>query len=213
MKFEDLLQYTYQCAFFDLSTLAQLSGESKRYLSLQLHRWVQSGKIIALKRGLYMVSEQYRKQPLNSAYLANHLLTPSYLSCAWALSYYGMIPEMTVTHTSVTPRKTCQYINAVGRFKYQHIKQSLFFGYRSIQLLNVPVYIASPEKALLDLWYFETQEWSLARLKAMRFQSLTLITLEQLKQDACRFESPRIQRALVAWEQMVEEITLGEEIE
>ena len=199
MKYEDLLTKLGNHTFFDLATVVQLTDERRETVQVQLYRWCKTGKLLPLRRKMYALPEPYITRPINPAELANHLYRPSYLSSHWALGYYGLIPERVVVHTSISSRVTRTFENALGRFSYRHVKPSAFFGYRPIQIDQRKVLIAEPEKALLDLWYLETGQWTQGRLSEMRFQNMELVDSARLQAYAERFESPRIVDTAGKW--------------
>ena len=51
------------------------------------------GKLIRLKRGLYVVSPDESGKLLSTELIGNHIYGPSYISMESALRYYGLIPE------------------------------------------------------------------------------------------------------------------------
>lgn len=51
---------------------------------------VRIGTLTRLKKGLYTLSDNPQ---LSKEMVANHLQGLSYISCHWALSYYGLLPE------------------------------------------------------------------------------------------------------------------------
>ncbi|MDX2110777.1 MAG: hypothetical protein SFY80_11105 [Verrucomicrobiota bacterium] len=190
MKFEELLSLPSDPPWFDLVTLAQMTGENKGALTHQLSRWSREGKVLPLRRGVYALADAYRKQRVQPAALANALYTPSYLSGLWALGFYGLIPEMVISFTSVSTRVTRQFENAFGNFHYSNMKQSAFFGYEARMIDGVSVLIAAPEKALLDHWHLTPGVWTSERLDAMRYQNYELVDKVKLRTAAARFESP-----------------------
>ncbi|MBI4607073.1 MAG: hypothetical protein HY721_34345 [Planctomycetes bacterium] len=200
MRFERLLTLVGHLPFFDLPMLVQLSGARRATLRTQLHRWNLQGRIIPLRRALYALAPPHRRVEVHPAFLANQMYRPSYLSFHWALSYYGLIPERAVAYTSASTRVPRRFENAFGRFRYTHIKKEAFFGYRSVRIGSHGVLVASPEKALLDLWHVEKGPWSVERMAAMRFQGLELVDRAGLLESARRFRSPRLLRAARAWE-------------
>ena len=129
MKFDELLKRVREVPFFDITTVAQISGESKESIRVQLHRWVKKGKLISLRRGLYSLTETYRRQPLSPLRVANELYKPSYLSGLWVLSFLGLIPEMVVGYTCISTRVTRSFTNVFGKFIYYNIKPDCFFGF------------------------------------------------------------------------------------
>jgi len=47
---------------------------------------MDSGKVLELRRGLYTLSDTYRKVPVHASAIAHALYPPSYLSLEWALA-------------------------------------------------------------------------------------------------------------------------------
>lgn len=117
---------------------------------VQLHRFVKKGYLISPKRGLYL----FPKAKIDELELARLLYSPSYISLETALNYYGMIPDIPLSVTSVTTVTTKKIKTDFGQFYYQKIKPELFFGYKIIPAQDEGVIcMASPEKALLDFEY------------------------------------------------------------
>lgn len=188
----------------------QLSGESPSLVRTQLYRWMKSGKVLALRRQMYTLADIYRQTPVQTYLLANVLYQPSYLSCEWALGYFGLIPEKVTVHTSVTPRVPRHFNNAFGAFHYAHVKAEYFFGFATYAVDRREVRMAEPEKALLDLWHLQPGEWSLERMQDMRFQQFELVRIERLRAYAAKFKSPRLLRAARNWE-LVAQAEAGQE--
>lgn len=118
-----------------------------------LTRWVAKGYLVPLRNGVYAFKE-WLKTPNAHFISACMMYRPSYITGYSALAYYGMIPEFVAQITCVTTLKTCTFTNDFGYFAYQHIKPELFVGYEPVSVANQrSFYIASPEKALLDLLY------------------------------------------------------------
>lgn len=199
MRFRDLLAQLSIFPYFDMPTVRRLSGQAPNQVRTQVHRWLKTGKILALRRQMYALADPYRKVPISTARLANDLYSPSYLSGLWALGYFGMIPEKVVVYTSLTPRSPRRFTNAFGTFQYFHIKQTYFFGFSATPMNQQSVWLAEPEKALLDLWHLQPGEWSLERMRGMRFQLFELVHKEKLKRYAKKFNSPRLLRAVQNW--------------
>ena len=204
MTFDRLVKEFGSFPFFDLSTVLQISGENESNVRTQLHRWMKSGKITALRRGMYSISDMYRKAVLYLAVLANELYKPSYLSLLWALNYYGVFPEKVVTYTSVTSRVPRAFTNQFGVFQYSHVKQSCFFGFSAHIIQGQSIWLADPEKALLDMWHLNAGEWSVERLSSMRFQNFELVDNKKLMGYAEQYKSPRLFRAVQEWETLEE---------
>jgi hypothetical protein len=199
MRLETFLRAVGPLPCFDLPLAEQVIGKPRRQIVTQLSRWISGGHLIPLRRGLYSVSEGLRKAPLSPLQVANELYRPSYLSGLWALGYYGIIPERVVLFTSVTTRVTRRFVNTLGEFAYSNIRKDLFRDFSKRTIDGAGVWIADPEKALLDHWHLHSGEWSPERMTAMRFQSFEMIDTGKLGTMAARFP-PRVRRAVAAWE-------------
>jgi len=147
-----------------------------RYPRNKIGKMLKSGDLIALKSGLYILSEQYQK-PLSLETAANLLYGPSYVSLEYALAYYGLIPEIAYQVTSVTNARKKVYYTAVGTFTYHQLKQEYYsLGYR-VQKTDTSAYlIASPEKALCDKLYLTKPQANAAALEVFLSENLRLDT-------------------------------------
>ena len=113
---------------------------------------VQSGKLLQLKRGLYVVSPQISDRQLSLELVANHMYGPSYVSLHYALRHYGLIPERVSMITSVTTRHTRSFQNELALFSYRGVGDDYFpIGVRSQEEDGISYLIATPEKALCDM--------------------------------------------------------------
>jgi len=158
--------------------------------------WQKRGLIIKLRKGLYILNEKDRKIHPSRIFLANSLYSPSYVSTEYALGYYDLIPEKVEDVTSITTKKTAKFTNSFGTFLYQHLKTSLFFGFTEIEDENeIPVFVAEPEKAVLDFIYLNLQDlkdkgkdiFSLS----YRFQNLDILKRKKLTDYARKYENRR----------------------
>ena len=129
----------------------------------------QSGLLIRLKRGLFVVAPMVHSQPLSKELIANHIYGPSYLSLQTALSFYGLIPERVHTVCSMTTKRSSSFINPLGNFDYITVPAAYFaIGIRQEIVNNNYAYlIATPEKALCDM-IVETKGLKLQSIKAMQ---------------------------------------------
>jgi len=113
----------------------------------------QEGKIIRLKRGMYVVSPDINKQLLSMELIANHIYGPSYVSMESALRYYGLIPEQVYTVRSMIVNRSRKFENSIGYFEYITVPEKYYpIGITQQTTLGKYTYlIASPEKALCDM--------------------------------------------------------------
>lgn len=111
-----------------------------------------TGKVIRLKKGLYVVDPKISRVALSTELIANHLYAPSYVSMQTALRYYDLIPEAVYTTQSMTLKHTRSFDTPIGRFEYQMMSREAFhIGITSINKQSYAFLMATPEKALCDL--------------------------------------------------------------
>lgn len=199
MEFADLVKLVGPMPCFDLALLAQAFDDRRDALLVQLSRWMKQGKVIGLRRGVYTLSDTYRRAPIVPAALAGQLYRPSGLSGLWALAHHDLIPERVVWLTSVTPRVPRRFVNRFGTFDYRNLKQESFFGLQMTSIGGQSVVVAEPEKALLDHWHLTEGEWTPDRLEEMRYQNMDRVDADRLVEYARRFHSPRLERAARRW--------------
>jgi len=144
-----------------------------------------SGDIIQIKKGLYVVSEDYRSKKISKEIIANLIFGPSYLSLDFALSYYGIIPERVAITTSITTKRGKYFSTTFGNFYYIHAS----YEYYSIGISHEKIedkfnfLIASPEKALCDKIVFTK------KLHLNNAQSMQKFLFEDLRIDLHHIKS------------------------
>jgi predicted transcriptional regulator of viral defense system len=113
---------------------------------------LRKGIIVRVKKGLYIFGKDYRRDYYSPELLANLIYGPSYLSCEFALQYYGMIPERVEALTSVTIGRSRRFRTSIGLFTYRQIPVPAFrMGMTRVARDDKTVFlIATPEKALAD---------------------------------------------------------------
>ena len=195
MKWEKLLQIVGREPVFHSSILAT-GGVNPIDLGRQLSRWIKSGKLIQLRRRLYVLSEQYRKTNPHPFLIANRIKRASYVSLQSALEYYGLIPEYVPTVTSITTGRPEEVVTPLGSFIFRHIKTDLFANYQIIDLGEAQsAFIATPEKALLDLLYLTPGSDKPEYLRELRLQNIATINLNILIDLADKWGVRKLQSA------------------
>lgn len=133
----------------------------------KIKRDVDEGKLYRLTRGIYVTD--YNVDPI---FLAASILSPSYVSFEYALSYYGLIPEkaVSITSASLGVRKTKVFNNVFGRFSFSDVPEDAFSsGIVIVESGGYVAKIASKEKALCDSLYKWRVVKSVKDLKALLF--------------------------------------------
>lgn len=172
-----------------------------------LTNWAKKGYILKLRQGYYTFPE-YLSFPGFTFYIAHRIYRPSYISLHTALSFYGLIPEAVSTITCVTSLKTRKFINDFGRFSYQSVKETAFFGYELKTVGdNKSFQIALPEKAIVDLFYFNPFYSTEKDFVDLRFDKDYLhdeLDIDRFKSYSVRFSNSalekRVERFIKAYE-------------
>jgi predicted transcriptional regulator of viral defense system len=188
------------------SSLLKTAGISAAEAGKQLSRWVKSGKLIQIRRGLYMLAEPYRKIRPHPFYIANKIQRGSYVSLQSALEYYGLTPEYVPAVTSVTTRRTQTFTTPLGNYIFRHVKKELFFDYVQLDMGGGQLaFVATPEKSLLDLLYLTPGSDNPSYLRELRLQNLENLDIERLKALASQSRSHKLIRATEILENLVRE--------
>lgn len=192
MKFLDFCRQMRAYPLFTVhDTRLIFPRENIHTTNTQLSNWAKQKKIVKLRNGLYALSSDYAKEPLAPEVIAAKLYAPSYISLQYALSLYGIIPDAVFEITSVTTKSTRFFKTPFGNFRYRKIKTSCFFGFAPLQHGKLSSYLASPEKALVDLLYLNSR-WlkpEYATWKELRLQNLIDIDFGILKKIAKKFKN------------------------
>lgn len=193
MKFNHLLKLVGDEPVFESSLL--LAGDvDPMQVWLQLTRWVRSGHVLQLRRGLYAIAPPYQKQQPHPFMIANRLQRASYVSLQSALAYYGLIPEMVTIITSVSTGRPERLSTPLGLFDFRHIKPDLLFGYQMLDMGGQNTLVAVPEKALLDLVYLQPGVNTGAYFHELRLQNIDRIDLDLLNDYSKRFTASRLHK-------------------
>lgn len=195
MKFQDLVAVVTDEPVFDTGLL--LAGPvAPAQVRRQLSRWVRAGRVLQLRRGLYALAPPWRKRVPHPFLVANRLAPGAYVSGLSALAFTHAIPEHVAEVTSITSGRPHSRNLPVGRFSFRHLKAGQQFGYRQTELGDdQQAFVATPEKALLDLVHLQPGGDEEAYLQELRlnFEALRLDALDAL---ASRCGTPKLLRAV-----------------
>ncbi len=197
MKFTELLSIVGDEPVFS-SALLRVGDVDPVDVASQLSRWVASGRLVALRRGVYALADAYRKRDPHPFETANRLVEPSYVSLESALAFHGLIPEAVFETTNVTTARSGIFHTQFGRFSYRHIAPGMMWGYESVKVGAAPravALIARPEKALLDLAYLRPRADSEAFVRELRLERTATLDLATLSAFAQRTGKPKLERA------------------
>jgi hypothetical protein len=193
MKYRELLDSIGRRPVF-VSSLLRAGDVDEVDLGRQLSRWVVSGKLLQLRRGVYALPEAFQSRAPHPFEVANLLERPSYVSLESALSYHGVIPEAVFVTTSVTTARAGEFDTPLGRYGYRHVGPALFWGYATAPIGGADVLVARPEKALLDLVHLRPGADRLLFLEGLRLD-VGRLDQQVLDDMARRSARPKLVRA------------------
>jgi len=132
-------------SYFTINDLGKILDLPKKSLYVSCSRLVKSGDIYRLKKNIYTLDNS----PQNIQKIANLVYWPSYLSFESTLALYGIVNQIPYTSIFATKLKSKKITLGDQNIVYHQIAPNLFFGY----VLQKDLYVALPEKALLDQLY------------------------------------------------------------
>ena len=161
-----------------------LSVKYKEYSNIyqKINNECKKGILVKIKRGLY-TDDLYNDKEV----IANICYNPSYISFEYALSYYGIIPEIVSTFTSATFGKKNNKIYHMkdSTFDYKSVPDDVFpMGILIMKnSKDISYKIASKEKALCDLLYSKYPVRSIKDLKTLLFEDMRIDENDILKMN------------------------------
>lgn len=129
---------------FSINDITRIIRKSKEYSWLVLHRLNKKDLITKIEKNKYALKET------NDYIIFSNIVYPSYISFLTALSYYNLttqIPKQ-IQIVSLKSKKEIRFNGYV--LKFIKFKSDKFFGYKREKLSNGFVFIAEPEKAIID---------------------------------------------------------------
>ncbi len=145
MKTLQILKKLEEYPAFNIDTFANIIDNDKTYAKMHLNRLKNRGIVKQIQRNVYTVQED----PL---IIASRIIWPSYISLWAAFRYHNLteqIPnKISVITTRSKSRENIQMMNTTINF--EKIRPLWFFGFSKIRIQGFEVFIAEPEKALID---------------------------------------------------------------
>jgi predicted transcriptional regulator of viral defense system len=132
-------------AVFDLSTFASIIGKQDGYARLYLHRMKKRGLVTRIQRNAYTVHA-------NALVVASRITWPSYISLWSALRYHDLTEQVPHAITVITTRRKNRRTIRLGDtdIVFEVVDPAHFFGFKKESIEGTEVFMAEPEKALLD---------------------------------------------------------------
>ena len=196
MKIEELSDRVPEFGLFRTGQI--LSGHIEpAHVRRQLDRWVKNGRVIQLRRGVYLLNQPYVSSAAHPFTVANALKKASYVSLQSAMAHYGMIPEYVPVTTSVTTGRPEECDTPMGRFLFRHVMPERFFGFEEVEITPFQqVLMASPSKALVDLLYLTPYSDDPGFLQELRLHEPDGFSREALRTVVKELGSSKVERAI-----------------
>lgn len=146
MKTIQLLKKVEHHPLFSENDVAKIVNKSPKYIRTLLYRLHREGLIKRIEKGKYTVHDD----PL---IFSSHIITPSYIGLWTALRYYNMIGQQphSVFVMVSSPKKSISFNKTEIRF----LSTKHLFGYRKERYSDFDIFIAEPEKAVIDALLFK----------------------------------------------------------
>ena len=195
MRFEDLLGIVGSEPVFETGLL--LAGDVDPVdVRRQLSRWTRAGRLYQLRRGLYALAPPFQKVRPHPFLVANRLVPGSYVSLQSVLAHHSLIPEYVPVTTSITTGRPGRWDTPLGVYDFRHLQVDLFTGFLKTDLGGgQEAFLATAEKALLDLVYLEPDADSPEYLSELRLQNLEVLDKTELRRLAVAAAKPKLLRA------------------
>jgi len=168
MKKLEILKELGKYPVFNNKKVGEFIGKESRYTKLVVYRWKREGLIKEIERDKYTMHDD----PL---LVASSLTWPSYISCWAALRHHNLTEQLPMTIHVVTTRSRKRREIGFGhaRIVFIRTKPACFFGFEKIQLGGLDVFMAEPEKALIDSALFQQVSFSeVAEIVGKNFKSI-----------------------------------------
>ena len=130
---------------YNIQQLANLIGRPKEITTVYFNRLVKKKMATRLLRGRISFSD-------NDFIIATQLVEPSYISLDSALLFHEITNQVPAQIHCVTPVNSIRFLE--HGIVYHKIHPKLFFGYQKHMIEKSYIFVADPEKALIDGYYF-----------------------------------------------------------
>ena len=132
---------------FSTKDVALLWGEEREdTVSIRLNKYVRSGKLMRVRRGLYAKDKNYDKFEM-----ATKIYTPSYISFETVLAKAGIVFQF-YGQIFVASYVTREITTDDQTYSYKRVRDSILTNRIGVEAKD-NYHIASPERAFLDVVY------------------------------------------------------------
>ncbi len=169
-------------------------NSSSEYAYFLLHNLERKHWLERITTGLYQfVPAAYgypeKIAPANSLVVGAALVEPYYFSYYTANSHYGFTTQMPFTLFIASTKKKPKVEWQSVAFKFVTLSKRKFFGYRLEKAFDAEVYMAEPEKAIVDSFDKPQYAGGVEHLARITWRGLAKVDKAKLVDYAIRMES------------------------
>ncbi len=141
MKTIDLIKILQNYPIFTDNDVAKILNKKPEYIKTLLYRMKKRKLIYKIERGKYTIYD-------DAFIFSSHISIPSYISLWSAIRYYDLTEQLPKTIFIMVPksRKSLKFKDTLIEFA----KTKYFFGYKKEHYKGFEIFIAEPEKAIID---------------------------------------------------------------
>jgi predicted transcriptional regulator of viral defense system len=199
LSFLQFKEAFYQQGIFSVNHIRLLFPD---FNSDNLLYWQKKGYILRIRNIWYCFREFTTVTDFHYL-VANTIYAPSYISHQEALLFHGLIPEHIVDSTSITTKKTGNFIFLNRKYKYYSISPKYFFGYELKEMSANGIIrnflIADKEKAILDFLYINNFYHDEPDVLEIRFNEIVLesdVDWQKLNKYLERFNNKTLEKKI-----------------
>lgn len=168
-------------SIFSTKDVALLWGEEGEVTTrVRLNKYVKSGKLVRLYRGLYAKDKSYDKNEL-----ATKIFTPSYVSFETVLGQAGITFQY-YSQIFLASNKTKEIEIDGQKYGFKKMKDAALTSSMGIEVKG-NYSVATPERAFLDTLYVNTQ---------YHFDNLRSINWEKVREILSIYGNKRMEKAI-----------------
>ena len=166
--------------FFTLDDVVQQAGIQTASARVWCSRLVRRGELIRLKKGFYVASSKWENlSPQDLLKIANFLQVPSYISLMTALAHYEVTTQVQKGYyESVCLKRSITYNVQDSVFSYIKIQPRYYREF----VKTDGFFIATQEKALLDMVYLYSYGKYRFDVASLNFEKLNMKKLKHLSE-------------------------------
>ena len=150
-------KFNHAICFTRSDIITSLNIDSRETIKSKIKRAIRKNTILQLKKGLYITTVAYLKEPDKkkfTEYIASKLREPSYISLEYVLEEYNLLPMRSArTMTCITTKTRTRYYNSLTEYIYRQMKSSYYYGFLEVKFQNEIYFMATKAKALFDYLY------------------------------------------------------------